>query len=100
MERVNEFSASTKRQALERQKSRCASCGTTITALGRVGRSKHRFGEGVQAHHVLSIKSGGASAVENCVILCESCHYSAHEGGRYRSGTVEGIPEDYPHFNG
>jgi 5-methylcytosine-specific restriction endonuclease McrA len=60
----------------------------------------HRFGEGAQAHHVVHIKFGGGSWLDNCVILCQSCHYSAHEGGNYRSGTVMGRKKDFPYFNG
>ena len=33
-------------------------------------------------------------------MLCWSCHYSVHEGGNYRHGTVIGEPDDFPHFNG
>ncbi len=100
MARPNEFSRATQRAALERQQNRCASCGTAIAALGNAGRAEHAFGEGVQAHHLLPIRSGGTNAVENCVILCGSCHYSAHEGGNYRSGTVVGWEDDFPHFRG
>lgn len=98
--RPNEFSRATQQRALERQRSRCASCGETISALGAAGRAAHRFGEGAQAHHVVHVKHGGTNATENCVILCDSCHYSVHEGGNYRFGTVDGTSEDYPHYNG
>ena len=100
MSRPNEFSRPTQQMALARQKHRCASCGTRITALGEAGRAAHRFGEGAQAHHVRHVKLGGTDAAHNCVILCGSCHYSAHEGGNYRFGTVVGRQSDYPHFNG
>jgi len=46
------------------------------------------------------VKHGGTNSVDNCVILCSSCHFSAHEGGNYRFGTVDGTAEDYPYFNG
>jgi len=95
-----EFSIATQQLALVRQKFRCGSCGTVITRLGVPGRAQHAFGEIVQAHHIRHSKFGGTRSLDNCVILCESCHYSAHEGGNYRHGTVVGRPEDFPHFNG
>jgi 5-methylcytosine-specific restriction endonuclease McrA len=98
--RPNEFSERTKQLALTRQKFRCASCGASITALGLGGRSAHRFGEGAHAHHVRHVKLGGTASVDNCVILCQSCHYSVHEGGNYRFGTLIGRPSDYPHYRG
>ena len=95
-----EFSRPTQQMALARQRNRCAACGTRITQLGEAGRAGHRFGEGAQAHHVRHVKFGGTDTVHNCVILCQSCHYSVHEGGNYRFGTVQGRHSDYPHFNG
>jgi 5-methylcytosine-specific restriction endonuclease McrA len=100
MPRPNEFSRVTQQHALVRQKYRCASCGTRILQLGNAAREQHRFGEGAQAHHVRHIKFAGSDSVDNCVILCRSCHYSAHEGGNYRYGTVVGRESDYPHFHG
>ena len=81
MSRPNEFSMVTQQQALLRQRHRCASCGTSISRVGEAGRNEHRFGEGAQAHHVQHVKFGGLACLDNCVILCQSCHYSAHEGG-------------------
>jgi len=71
-----------------------------ISRLGDAGRAEHRYGEGAQAHHIEHVKLGGTDAVDNCVIICQSCHYSAHEGGNYRFGTVVGRESDYPHFRG
>lgn len=68
--------------------------------VGNAGRTEHRFGEGAHAHHVQHIKFGGSDTVENCVVICQSCHYSAHEGGNYHSGTVVGREGDFPHFRG
>src|SRR2546422_2669898 len=31
--------------------------------------------------HIQHVKVGGSDSVDNCVIICQSCHYSAHEGG-------------------
>jgi 5-methylcytosine-specific restriction endonuclease McrA len=100
MPRPNEFSRSTQQLALTRQNYRCASCGTPISHLGDAGRPNHRYGESAQAHHVRHVKLGGSDDVDNCVVLCQSCHYSAHEGGNYRLGTVEGSENDFPHFRG
>jgi 5-methylcytosine-specific restriction endonuclease McrA len=99
MIRPNEFSDSTQKAALNRQKFRCASCGTNIERLGDAGRDSHFFGESAQAHHIKHIKFGGTDSVDNCVIICRSCHYSAHEGGNYRYGSVIGTISDYPFFN-
>jgi len=46
------------------------------------------------------VKLGGAKDVDNCVILCWSCHYSAHEGGNYRRSEIESAAADYAFFNG
>lgn len=100
MRRANEFSRSSCRLALARQQFRCASCGTEISCLDGAGRAEHRYGEGARAHHIRHIKFGGSDSVDNCVILCESCHYCAHESGNYRFGTVVGQEDDYPHFRG
>ena len=86
--------------ALDRQKFRCASCGSKILRLGESGRASHFYGEGAQAHHRRHVKLGGTDCLSNCVILCWSCHYSAHEGGRYRSGRVVGRIADFPYFRG
>ncbi|HLG17541.1 MAG TPA: HNH endonuclease [Blastocatellia bacterium] len=98
--RPNEFSRATQQLALVRQKYRCASCGTHIFRLGDAGRAEHQYGEGARAHHIQHVKFEGPKFVDNCVILCESCHYSAHEGGNYRRGTVVGSKSDFPHFDG
>jgi len=100
MKREHEFSIATKQLALVRQKFRCASCGERIVGLDIESRQQHKFGESAHAHHILHIKFGGTNSVENCAILCSSCHYSAHEGGNYRRGTVVACPEDFPHLNG
>jgi 5-methylcytosine-specific restriction endonuclease McrA len=100
MNRPNEFSWLTQQRALARQKNRCASCGTHIFRLGDAGAAEHEFGEGARAHHKIHIKFGGTDSVDNCVILCQSCHYSVHEGGNFRFGSVVGRESDYPHFRG
>ena len=98
--RPNEFSLITKKLALARQNNRCASCGTYIFCLGEAGRAEHQFDEAAQVHHIRHVKFGGSNDVENCVVLFQACHYSAHEGGNYRFGTVMGHESDFPHFRG
>jgi 5-methylcytosine-specific restriction endonuclease McrA len=99
-QRPGEFALGTQQQALARQHNKCASCGTPILGLGQAGQAAHRFGEGAQAHHIRHIKFGGTDSLDNCVIFCQSCHYSAHEGGNYRYGTVVGRKQDFPYFDG
>jgi 5-methylcytosine-specific restriction endonuclease McrA len=100
MTRANDFSDTTKREALGRQRFRCASCGAAISQLGDAARETHRFGESAQAHHVTHAKHAGSASVDHCVVLCGSCHYCAHEGGNYRFGRVEGTERDFPYFHG
>ena len=98
--RPQEFSRKTQKLALLRQQHLCASCATPIAEIGERGRNQHRFGEGAQAHHLKHVKLGGTNHVDNCVVICWSCHYSVHEGGSYRLGTVVGKPEDFQHYFG
>jgi 5-methylcytosine-specific restriction endonuclease McrA len=100
LSRPFEFSKATQLLALARQKNRCAVCGTRITTLGEAGRAQHAYGEGARAHHIRHVKFGGTAILENCVILCQSCHYTMHEGGNYRFGTVVFSPADFPHYHG
>lgn len=100
MGRPADFLAAVKQKALVRQCFVCASCGTPIRALGNAGRAQHKFGEGAQAHHIQHAKASGGNDVGNCVIICQSCHYSVHEGGNYRFGTVQGTIKDYPFYHG
>lgn len=100
MKRSREFSHATKELALVRQKKQCASCGTSIFLLGDKGRAEHRYGEGARAHHMRHVKFGGSDSADNCVILYESCHYSAHEGGSYRKGKIIARDIDFPYYIG
>ena len=100
MKRPKDFSTATKELALVRQKKRCACCGTQIASLGDKGLAEHRYGEGARAHHIRHIKIGGSDSVRNCVIICASCHYSAHEGGNYRNGIIIGRVKDFPYYYG
>jgi hypothetical protein len=107
------FSRPVQEAALGRQKNRCASCGTAVAGLGRSGAELHRFGEGVEAHHVIPHKLGGPLTVDNCVIVCRACHISAHQGGRFAdvsiyndlnnltmSAKIARIAALYPHYRG
>ncbi|MGE3962658.1 MAG: HNH endonuclease [Planctomycetota bacterium] len=98
MTRPNEFTRATREAALERQGGRCGSCRTKIQALGCAGRAVHDFGESAEAHHLVPIAKRGDASLANCVVLCRSCHYSAHEGGRYSQGTVLGRPRDFSFY--
>jgi hypothetical protein len=64
------------------------------------GREAHEYGETAHAHHIKHAKFADDASVENCVIICWSCHYSIHEGGNYRGGTVEDEISDFPHYSG
>lgn len=96
-----EFTDTTKQKALERQKNKCASCGTKISALGEAGKSSHRFGERTEAHHMKHCQQGGTSDLSNCVIICKACHYNVH-GGNYRNkdSHLETSSSDYFYFHG
>jgi 5-methylcytosine-specific restriction endonuclease McrA len=100
MARDQEFSEQTKFKALCRQNYRCASCGESIQSLKAVGRINHSYGEAAHAHHIRHVQQGGTNDPFNCVIICESCHYSAHEGGNYRSRAVWASQADFPYFDG
>ena len=62
----------------------------------------HKYGESAEAHHMRHVKHGGTNDLDNCVIICKSCHYSVHEGGNYRNKAdyLVSFPEDYPHYDG
>jgi 5-methylcytosine-specific restriction endonuclease McrA len=95
-----DFSRRTQQLALARQKHRCGSCGSRISCLGESGRADHPFGEIAHAHHLRHAKLGGLDTLDNCVIICQACHYSVHEGGNYRYSQIMGQLEDFPYFNG
>jgi len=107
------FPSGIQAQALGRQKHKCAMCGGAIAGLGNQGRAQHKFGEGVQAHHVIPHSMGGPISVDNCVVICYACHMSAHQGGRWRDLSIYAdvaalpLPQKiakiaalYPHYNG
>src|ERR1700712_3733971 len=96
---------------LSRQRGKCASCGTPITAPGKTGAPNHAFGESAEGHHVIPHQLGGPLTEANCVVLCKSCHYSVHRGGHWKYtqqyNSVKGLPMNaqiaaiarlYPHY--
>ena len=106
------FPRSMQEEALNRQGGRCASCGLRIGVVGLAGRSVHFHREGSEGHHVIPHKMGGPIEVQNCVVLCKSCHYSAHQGGWFGDVSIykdiEHLPmphriatiaREYPYYN-
>ncbi len=89
------FSRITKNQAFFRQWNNCAHCGGSLLNV-----MDH-------AHHVFSKQLGKSTvadsewikSVDNCVILCENCHWRVHENGHYLRGAVA-APEFYPFSHG
>jgi HNH endonuclease len=107
------FPPAIKKQALARQKFHCASCRAMIADVGEGAREDNPFGERAEAHHLIPHKMGGPPTTANCVVLCRSCHYSAHQGGRWRdisiyadmarlpmNAKIAKIAALYPHYNG
>lgn len=80
------FSESTKQRSRFRQRGKCVHCNESLDW-------QEEF-----AHHLYPHALGGADCVDNCVVLCGSCHYRVHNDGRFRSGIV--APRDYfPYMN-
>lgn len=95
MARPFNFPSQTKFEARLRQKGQCACCGDPLDDV-----MEH-------AHHVIPNQSGSAKnpkhawlrSVDNCVVLCEECHWRVHHNGRYQKGAVA-PPEYYEHSHG
>jgi HNH endonuclease len=96
MTRNFDFTLQTKDKTFFRQWNLCAHCGRSLISL-----EDH-------AHHVIPDQSGKdmihsaesfLRTVDNCVILCSTCHYRVHENGKYRNGAV--APGEYfPYSHG
>ena len=107
MARDADFDRYTQKSALVRQGFHCALCGTTILMIGQAGREAHAFGEAAHGHHIVhATNQGGSADVDNCVMLCEACHYNVHFGGNYGSRgkdrakllAFKAKPSDYPYY--
>lgn len=91
------FPRSVEKQAIIRQGSCCAICNTG-------GNIKSLTG-----HHVIPVRHGCPSkndpnyaflnTVENCVMICKSCHISKAHGGHWAYGVLAG-PEGFPNSHG
>jgi hypothetical protein len=90
-----DFTETVANEARLRQNGKCACCGMSLDDVME------------NAHHVIPNQSGEAKnpdhawlmKVENCVILCEDCHYRVHQDGRYQNGAIAG-PDYYPYSHG
>jgi 5-methylcytosine-specific restriction endonuclease McrA len=100
VDRRQRFSRKTQELALLRQQNLCASCGLPLFVFDETDEKPRASLAGHHAHHIKHVKFGGTNHIDNCVVLCQSCHYSVHEGGNYRRGTVIGTPDDFPHYRG
>lgn len=105
------FPSSVQNEALKRQRGKCGSCGSPISGLGKAGAPSHRFGEGAEGHHVIPHQLNGPLTLENCIVLCKSCHYSVHSGGHWKftrqydfvknlpmAQKIMAIAKLYPHY--
>jgi 5-methylcytosine-specific restriction endonuclease McrA len=93
MARANEFTRTTKDQAFLRQKGRCAMCG------GYLPKLYDWYGEGSAAHHIRRVADGGSRHLDNCVILCETCHLQAHDWGKFRR-PIEILRKEFRYLTG
>lgn len=60
------FDEETVKQAFQRAKGRCESCGVALQWSKR--------GNQWEAHHKHSVDAGGGDSLSNCKILCIDCH--------------------------
>jgi|SRR6266478_1734714 len=89
------FDEATKKMARLRQNGRCAACQHSLNDL-----LEH-------AHHVVPKLTGNPSiaadqwlrSVNNCVILCDTCHTAYHGHGAFRTVTAEPAVFKYSHGN-
>lgn len=61
-----------RQQVMERQRGRCAVCGTTCAYM-RDGRWL-TSGMGGEVHHERALCEGGTNDAGNLVLVCKSCH--------------------------
>jgi hypothetical protein len=48
-----------------------------------------------EIHHIQPWEHGGATAIDNCVMLCKACHRMIHHGG-WTVRITNGLPEFRP----
>ena len=95
MPRAFAFRTPAQAAARFRQHGQCAKCGEPLDDI-----EEH-------AHHVIPDQSGSPgdprhrwlASPDNCVVLCDVCHYVVHAGGRYRTGAVA-PPSYFEHSHG
>jgi hypothetical protein len=81
------FTQGTRLEARRRQRNRCGCCGESLEWLVE------------HAHHFQPRAQGGGGELDNCVVLCETCHHRVHQDGHFASGFV--AQQDYfPFWNG
>jgi len=73
------FSETVKDQAFKRSGGRCE-CNRQHNGLsaphhgGRCPKTFTRYGGQWEAHHIVSVNSGGSDTLSNCEVLCLDCH--------------------------
>ena len=87
------FSRSIIDQAYLRQRYRCGMCG------GSLQRLWNDYGQDSFAHHIRRVADGGSHTLDNCVILCETCHQQAHNWGNYLQ-PLEILRHEFKYLNG
>lgn len=86
------FSRATIEAAYRRQRNRCAMCGHSLRKLFEY------YGESSAAHHILRVADGGSHDLDNCAILCETCHQQAHNWGQFRQ-PLEILRHEFRYLN-
>lgn len=88
--RIMAFSSSVIEAAWQRSGGKCecsrSTCGHGYRrcnkALSRYARGDDNASGGWEAHHKVSVESGGSDNLSNCEILCISCHKNTRTYGR------------------
>ncbi len=82
------FSDDIQAQALERQNMKCAECGL------KFGRD-----DVYVAHHIQRDADGGSNDLDNCAMLCQTCHDFVHDNAKYRE-PIQLDRDGYKYLNG
>lgn len=88
-----QFSEATKTLAQARQGSRCAVCGVRDPFFHHHHLIPEQCGDRSDTRHDI------IRTVDNCVGVCENCHWVVHEGGKWWSGAAA-PPRYYKHSHG